>query len=109
MAASFSSCTLDVILTLLTCHGTYIFTMRSVDNPGNIINIVPWPFRPLALLIEISESVVRCFFVRRIWICMYICILLLPLTYFILSEQPESAHNVIAGAFRRSMQIHLGG
>ncbi|KLO13801.1 hypothetical protein SCHPADRAFT_347622 [Schizopora paradoxa] len=59
---------LDVVLTILICHGTYIYTVRSVENPGNLITTIPWSYRPLSLIIGISESVVRCFFVRRIWI-----------------------------------------
>jgi len=56
----------DVFLTILVAHGTYIYSVKSLDDPHNLM-FIPWSYRSLTFVTGISVAVVRCFFVRRIW------------------------------------------
>lgn len=62
----FVSLIADVVHAVLVAHGTYMYSVRLVGAPQNLL-LIPRAFLPLTLLTGISVAFVRCFFVRRIW------------------------------------------
>ncbi|KLO13546.1 hypothetical protein SCHPADRAFT_359453 [Schizopora paradoxa] len=57
----------DVFHTILVSHGTYVYTLGTIEDLGYLL-IIPWSYQALTVVSGINVVLVRCFFVHRIWI-----------------------------------------